>query len=272
MELKEAGSSLDSLISSFNAQMKELQELVIGRNMYPATSIPDLLAVDAAVKAMELQVQAISDRLREEAEAIPKAKRLIELSLGQQKRLQNMLAHVPTQIPQIQVQTYRNPSVCKTLDATVHDLTSGFGPVKIEEEPTAAPHKGKKGCSSAPIWHISADELDSLSSYMRGRLTLDKINAAINDMAAYADANAQLIALPKKKLAEDSWEKALELRDIATSETIRGKHFFLETDVKGPSLKLDNTGKAILTVLRHIGRIHETRIGHNRVFILSRPQ
>lgn len=39
-----------------------------------------------------------------------------------------------------------------------------------------------------------------------------------------------------------------ELRDIATADTVKGKHFFLETDIKGPSLKLDNTGKAILTV------------------------
>lgn len=39
-----------------------------------------------------------------------------------------------------------------------------------------------------------------------------------------------------------------ELRDIATVEAVKGKHFFLENDIKGPSLKLDNTGKAILTV------------------------
>lgn len=39
-----------------------------------------------------------------------------------------------------------------------------------------------------------------------------------------------------------------ELRDIAAIESVKGKYFFLETDIKGPSLKLDNTGKAILTV------------------------
>lgn len=39
-----------------------------------------------------------------------------------------------------------------------------------------------------------------------------------------------------------------ELRDIAAIEAVKGKHFFLETDIKGPGLKLDNTGKAILTV------------------------
>jgi hypothetical protein len=36
---------------------------------------------------------------------------------------------------------------------------------------------------------------------MRGRLTLDKVNAAINDMAAYADSNSQLITAPKKKVS-----------------------------------------------------------------------
>lgn len=37
---------------------------------------------------------------------------------------------------------------------------------------------------------------------MRGRLTLDKINAAINDMAVYAEANSQLITAPRKKVSE----------------------------------------------------------------------
>ncbi|KAJ6833447.1 spindle and kinetochore-associated protein 1-like protein isoform X4 [Iris pallida] len=40
---------------------------------------------------------------------------------------------------------------------------------------------------------------------MRGRLTLDKINIAINEIAMHADSNFQLITVPKKKLAEDSW-------------------------------------------------------------------
>lgn len=31
-------------------------------------------------------------------------------------------------------------------------------------------------------------------------------------------------------------------------EGIKGKHFFIESDIKGPAFKLDNTGKAILTV------------------------
>ncbi|XP_028106762.1 spindle and kinetochore-associated protein 1 homolog [Camellia sinensis] len=91
-------------------------------------------------------------------------------------------------------------------------------------------------------------------------------------MSTYAEANAQLITAPRKKLTENMLDRALELREIATTEGVKGKHFFLETDMKGPSMKLDNTGKAILTVLRHLGRISETRIGHHRVIILLKPQ
>ncbi|KAL5792623.1 hypothetical protein ACOSP7_001217 [Xanthoceras sorbifolium] len=260
MDVKRAGSSLDSLISSFNTRIAELQELVIARNMYPGSSVVDLSAVDAAVKAMELQVQAIKDRLREEIEAIPKAKKLIDASLRQQKILQNMSAHVSSHVPQ------RMP----ILNFETAKQEPDRGSLK-PEEPAVLP-KEKKGRSPPPLWYITSDELDSLSSYMRGRLTLEKVNAAISDMASYAETNAQLISAPKKKLAENIWEKALELRDIATMEAVKGKHFFLEMDMKGPALKLDNTGKAILTVLRHLGRISETRIGHHRVIILLKPQ
>ncbi|KAF5744303.1 Spindle and kinetochore-associated protein 1 isoform 1 [Tripterygium wilfordii] len=246
MDAKQAGSSLDSLMSSFNARITEIQELVIARNMYPASSVTDLSAVDAALKAMELQVQAIKDRLLEEAKAIPKAKKLIDASLQQQKKLQNMSSYVPSYLPERM--TMSNVDTNKSLlpEASRQQPDRGF--LKHEDKPEALP-KERKGRGPPPLWYITKVELDSLSSYMRGRLTLEKVNAAIGDIAAYAESNAQLISAPKKKLAENIWEKALELRDIAMTESVKGKYFFLETDIKGPALKLDNTGKAILTNL-----------------------
>jgi len=34
-------------------------------------------------------------------------------------------------------------------------------------------------------------------------------NIAINEVASYAYANAHLVTCPKKKLSEDTWDKAL---------------------------------------------------------------
>ncbi|KAH0912478.1 hypothetical protein HID58_035799 [Brassica napus] len=333
MEGKQAGSSLDSLISSFNKRVSELQELVIARNMYPASSVPDLTAIDTALSSMELQVQSIKDRLREETEAIPKAKvlvsvsaaaaasmrtvvvrfanadadtaayyiatagfigvsrrrcvrtrrqtqlpastkqtrKLIEASLKQQGKLQKMSVYAPSHFPD--KTTMLNSDINRCLlqeNVKKHEQSSALRSLRSEEEAAVLP-KERKGRGSPPLWYITVDELNSLSSYMRGRLTLEKVNAAINDMASYAEANAHLISAPKQKLAENLWEKALKLRDIVTSGALKGKHFFLETDMKGPMLKLDNTGKAILTVLRHLGRVSETRIGQNRVIILMKP-
>jgi hypothetical protein len=50
--------------------------------VYPASTVTDLSAVDAAVKAMELQVQAIKDPVRDETLAIPKAKVLFSFPLN----------------------------------------------------------------------------------------------------------------------------------------------------------------------------------------------
>ncbi|XP_020175752.1 SKA complex subunit 1 homolog isoform X2 [Aegilops tauschii subsp. strangulata] len=261
-------SSLEAVATAFRSRVNELQDLALARNMYPATAVTDLTAVDTSVTAMEAQVQAIRRRLQEELDAIPKAKKLVEKSLKQQQKLQHMLANMPPGMREDIVATPLEQSLmlpeCFNFNTAVPEcLDSDF---KIKEEPVAAP----KGKGSAPRWYISTEELDSLSSYMRGRLTLEKVNISINEVATYADANAHLVACPKKKLSEDTWEKALELRDIAATEAVKGKHFFLEADIKGPGLKLDHTGKAILTVLRHLGRVHETRIGHHRVFILSK--
>ncbi|KAL6552702.1 hypothetical protein OROHE_008066 [Orobanche hederae] len=242
MDVKEAGASLDSLISSFNTRVSELQQLVIARNMYPASSSSDLSAIDAALSSMELQVQNIKDRLRDETRAIPKAKKLIEAALQQQKKLESISACVPSYIPERS--TYLNQDNDRWTQKEDCRQDLGFESLKLEEP---AP-KEKKGRAPPPMWYITAEDLNSVPSYMKQRLTLDKVNAAIGDMANYAEANAHLITAPRKKLADSNLDKAL----ISAADSVKGKHFFLD-------------------VLRHLGRITETRIGHHRVIILLRP-
>ncbi|XP_057807335.1 spindle and kinetochore-associated protein 1 homolog isoform X2 [Salvia miltiorrhiza] len=265
MDVKEAGASLDALISSFNSRIAELQQLVIARNMYPAGSVADLSAIDSALKAMELQVLNIKNRLRDETRAIPKAKKLIEAALQQQKKLESISACVSSCVPERITNLNQDNNKWAQQEEFGQDLR--FESLKLEEP---AP-KEKKGRASPPMWYITAEELNSVPPYMKQRLTLDKMNAAIGDMANYAEANAHLISAPRKKLSDHNLDKALKLREISMADSVKGKHFFLESDIKGPSLKLDNTGRALLTVLRHLGRISETRIGHDRVIILLRP-
>ncbi|KAL6289977.1 hypothetical protein ACE6H2_007487 [Prunus campanulata] len=146
---------------------------------------------------MELQVQAIKDRLRDETLAIPKAKKLIDAAVKQQKKLQDLSIYAPSHIPERMSMLGLDTNRCLFREGSQQN--TGFGSLKLEVVPAALP-KEKKGRSTPPLWFITAEELDSLSGNMRGRLTVEKINAAINDMATYAEANSQLISAPKKRV------------------------------------------------------------------------
>lgn len=148
-------------------------------------------------------------------------------------------------------------------------------------------------------------ELESLSSYMRARLTADRVNAALEELHRYAERNAVLIVAARKGRVSNAEKKhAMWLAyDVGVSsclccnaagilqcrlgkmqaaptqsnnvtdscsapayfmqakEELHGRQWALESDLKsGTALRLDKTGRSIITVLRHLGRISETRI------------
>lgn len=48
---------------------------------------------------------------------------------------------------------------------------------------------------------------------------------------------------------------------VQNKEGTKGQLWFLEDDLRaGTSIKADKTGKATLTLLRHMGRLHDLRI------------
>ncbi len=59
-------------------------------------------------------------------------------------------------------------------------------------------------------------------------------------------------------------DREVELRNVVQGkEGFKGKFWFSESDMKGGGqLKLDKSGKAIITVLRHLGRLSEVSPVH----------
>ena len=52
--------------------------------------------------------------------------------------------------------------------------------------------------------------------------------------------------------------KIIVLSHVQGKEGLKGRHWFMEADMKQThTLRPDKTGKALLTVLRHLGRLHE---------------
>lgn len=53
------------------------------------------------------------------------------------------------------------------------------------------------------------------------------------------------------------------MRHVQKREDVQGRPFLLEHDLKdGDKLRMDKTGKTIMVLLRHLGRVQEVRNIH----------
>ncbi|GKA93139.1 spindle and kinetochore-associated protein 1, partial [Tanacetum coccineum] len=113
--------------------------------------------------------------------------------------------------------------------------------------------KNKEGTDVDSVRNAYHSSL-TLFTIQQAEVTNNKEEALIKDRymcKQYCQWRIQVgIIISRTKLSEGNSDKALELRDIGKAEGVKGKHFFLYTDAKGPTLRLDNTLKTILTVRR----------------------
>jgi uncharacterized coiled-coil protein SlyX len=108
---------------------------------------------------------------------------------------------------------------------------------------------------------VSERELATCPSYMRGRMSCDKINAIVEDIHLMLEAKYSVLQRgDPRRMKGPALELYEKWRKEETKETA-GMFFFSETDLTLPKrsetavLKFDATGKAALTILQHLRRI-----------------
>eukprot|EP01024_Parvocaulis_polyphysoides_P051866 TRINITY_DN5119_c0_g1_i3.p1 TRINITY_DN5119_c0_g1~~TRINITY_DN5119_c0_g1_i3.p1 ORF type:complete len:219 (-),score=32.15 TRINITY_DN5119_c0_g1_i3:153-749(-) len=127
-----------------------------------------------------------------------------------------------------------------------------------------------------PKNYITVDEFQGIPQYMRGRLTRDKLNAALEDLIDFSLQNQKLMQQIKQnsvRLSQTDRNRATELYYNVANKN-KGKFWFCEGDLRGgKTIKLDKTGKSILTIFRHLGRLQEIRVSimgtQTNVFLLQ---
>lgn len=270
---RSAQHSLDKVAKAFADKIAELQELTLLRadNASKDINSQDLVALDSSVQAVELKLREIQRFVNQEKQAVDKAKVLISACSKQRDQLQYLSTHLPTRLPEAvavqsrpQQQAAGVPAPAKeTSGDEVSDSDENRDTANQEPQPTRQAANDKKKRLKAPRRYISHAELASVSSYMRGRLTIETVNAALGDAASHSEANNRLMAAARSNSVKPADRKRATtlLHCVAGKEGIRGRFWFVDSDLKkGTALKLDKTGKAILTVLRHLGRLTEVRV------------
>lgn len=202
MEMSATGTAkvdLDALMASFNERINLLRNLTLVRS--GGSHVGELKSLDTALSTAEHHLRVIKAFMKREAESLAKVQVLVELSSQQTAKLQQICSNLPARLPGNEMHV--EPAVASSTSNPQKANNSTAVPAKT------APPKEKRGKEPPPRWYVSVDELSSLSSYMRGRLTLEKLNTAIDEMATFATGNAKLLTAPRQKLGEEGWNRVL---------------------------------------------------------------
>ncbi|KFM24003.1 Spindle and kinetochore-associated protein 1-like protein [Auxenochlorella protothecoides] len=257
---------LEQVVLAFSAQISELQQATLLRADDASAALykDDLVALESRVRELEGRVRGVREQLARDRAALPAAQAVIRAATLQQRQLEHVEACLPTFLPSL-------PPT-----PPVH----GGGGDTVHAEPARRPRApGQENCAepNAVPRYISSAELESLSSYMRGRLTADRVNQSLDELAAHAARNAALVLAARRGRVAGADKRhgmwlaySVAVMEGGIKEPLRGQRWVLESDLKtGNALKLDKSGKAILTVLRHLGRISEARVSVEGTTLLA---
>jgi len=129
--------------------------------------------------------------------------------------------------------------------------------------------------------------------YIKGRLTLDKVTEAVNSLNDIFGEKYKVVLANPSKLREPFKTKHYDYKAMETKETqglsyyelahgpslisyflpdssSAGFRFVVEGDIRDSKekFKLDPAGRAVVTILRHLGRIKEVRGGGQTRYVI----
>lgn len=117
------------------------------------------------------------------------------------------------------------------------------------------------------IRSVTQEELDGAPQYVKGRLTLEKIQRVTDSLNKIVADKYRLMGRPYRDLSSTEKNTYQDLRDNECDET-RDKPFLTESEIKGfGNYRLDSTAKSVINMLRHIGALKHVR-GKNSSTIL----
>lgn len=279
-----SSSSFSQMTQAFSQRIAELQQLVCFRveDSVKHIFVRDIQGIEASVRALEQLFEELRQRTAQELAVLPKARALIQAAQLQQRHLQQISSNLPQHLPSFQTAPQSAAAAAGVKPAGATAVSGVRGPAAATAEDAvkgkAAADKrrrdvlamaGSSGSSTAaaapPKWFVTADELSRVPAYMKGRLTLEKVNAALEEVVSHAAlCHKQMGLVSRNQLNRVAAEERRRLHDlyhgVESKEAAKGRFWFVETDLRsGTAIRMDKTGKSILMLLRHLGRLQEVR-------------
>ncbi|KAL0965578.1 hypothetical protein UPYG_G00283160 [Umbra pygmaea] len=198
----------------------------------------DLLTVDGLLDQFEKCVCSQRDLL----------KHLKELEEYFHEDVQNgryLRDHMPTHMPRKGPTANQGP-------------VSESGLVDVQPNKQEHPRKTPKN-HVKQMEFITSPEFESIPQYMKGRVTYDQLNAAVENINTALTGKYKVCHQPVKNMNNATRKLHQRFKEEENKET-KGRFFIVEADIKEfTQMKVDKRFVSILNMLRHCQRLREQR-------------
>ncbi|NXT04165.1 SKA1 protein, partial [Prunella fulvescens] len=240
-----AASSLEDLCLHINMKISDIKKCLLLRDIGEDDSRQpvlrkihkELILVHSLLNEMENEVKQ-QEKLKDSLKKIQKA------AERDQKEAQHLLGNIPRYLPkQLQSRTF---------------CVEKKGQRKVlEPTPKKKPAKEKNPIKEAAL--ITTEEFKSVPAYMKGRITYEQINAAVQEINKAVVGKYKILYKPVKTMSAPVRNLYHRFMEEETKDT-KGVFFIVEDDIKEfTQLKLDKRFHSILSILRHCQRVKEIR-------------
>ncbi|XP_041464320.1 spindle and kinetochore-associated protein 1-like isoform X1 [Lytechinus variegatus] len=208
----------------------------------------------------ESSVASIREWVKEQQKKLEEAQILHENLKELNSRLSHMNHNLPERLPAHHKHVQRQPSSQENhlplqskpvSENTDQNTRQGSMTSKRPAKPPPAPLMD----------YITVPEFKDVPKYMKGRMTYDNINGAVDGFNAAMETKYRLMKRPRSGLNDRDRKQYQKYKEQENKDT-KGTFFVTEDDLRRHgSLKMDSSARAALTILRHCGRMREIRGG-----------
>eukprot|EP00188_Purpureofilum_apyrenoidigerum_P002255 Plantae.Rhodophyta-Purpureofilum_apyrenoidigerum.ctg23840.p1 GENE.Plantae.Rhodophyta-Purpureofilum_apyrenoidigerum.ctg23840~~Plantae.Rhodophyta-Purpureofilum_apyrenoidigerum.ctg23840.p1 ORF type:complete len:292 (-),score=49.97 Plantae.Rhodophyta-Purpureofilum_apyrenoidigerum.ctg23840:657-1469(-) len=250
--ISRASELLRALELQTERRIEELQSLLLLRPGVGSCDEVSKLLEEALenVESVEACIREVAAHAKRETKALQLTTGIMSRALKQGGRIDHIQENVPKHLPNC------HPNA--TRDRSVNQL-----PAK-EVVPTPSPiveaTKGKIRPPIPQIPFLTASELKAAPQYLRGRLTLEKVNSTVEVLNRLLKDKYLLLRRPMRELTSEELNAVQDFHEQDFVEGTNGEAFISSADIRGcDKLRPDSLAKGVLSLLRHFKRVREVR-------------
>eukprot|EP01047_Picozoa_sp_COSAG01_P055602 COSAG01_NODE_6208_length_3794_cov_2.218133_5_plen_449_part_01 len=225
-------SSFDAMVQAFDMRVRELKGVMGLRTPAPDDDLAECLSrLAKSLCAVEKGFQALQGAVEAEKQSLPHAEAVAAKVSEQTELLRQVFANLPQQLPGAASVTdaaspsTQSPAAAGSRSTALRALTNGSpggaggaaatttkGKKKRQQQGVGGGAGPSSFSSSSPrppqsarrprrptLEYVTKDQLDAAPAYTKGRLTIDKVNAGVDELRELLRAKYEICAADRRK-------------------------------------------------------------------------